>query len=140
MSMIEGIRDWLKGYDYLAGQRIGVDNIGSGVGSFAIMANGVPETAQEFFFARTRKQSYFLISNNAYGSEPFQNMENLKWYEDFGRWVYEQDLHRNYPELGEHMTCVGVAAPTTGELVESKEDGHAYYQLQLTVAYTESLF
>ena len=138
-SMITGLRAWLKEYDELADTRIDVDHLRGGIGSFSILADSMPETLATFMFGRQRRRTFYLSRECAYGDDSEQNIDNLAWYEDFSRWVYQQDMLRNYPVLGDGLTCFGVADTTTGSVVDITESGKAEYRIGISIDYTERM-
>ncbi len=138
-SMVEAVRRWLRQYDELTDTRIDVDHLGAGIGSFSIFADGMPETLSTFMLERQRRRTFFLCRECPYGDDAEQNTDNLSWYETFSHWVYEQDLCRNYPVLGDGFDCFGVADTTAGSVVTVTENGKAEYRIALTIDYTERM-
>lgn len=139
-TMVSGLRAWLKQYDGMTG-RINVDGNPVRIGDFSVIADDIPEEVTQMMWSRQRRRTFYLVRDCPFNAEDIaQNTENLNWYEDFARWVYECNLTGNYPDLGEKITCVNVIDNSTGAIVTVVEDGRAAYRITLQVEYVERVF
>lgn len=140
-TMISGVREWLKQYDDISESRLNVDGNPGHIGDFSVIADDIPEEISTMMWARQRRRTFYLVRDCPFDADDIaQNSENLEWYEAFSRWVYQQNLLGNYPDLGENITCTGVIDNSAGAIVTVVEDGRAAYRMTLQIEYAERMF
>lgn len=135
MTVIESIRDWLKGYSGLSG-RLDVDFLGEDADTFSIDTIPSEEIIKRYKNGGCVKQFQFAVSSRRfYDQNITQNIENLKFFEDLTEWVEAQARARKLPNMGEGKTAQKIIVTSTAYPFIVSEDGKARYQLQMRLEY-----
>lgn len=138
MTIIEGVRDWLKGYPGLKDGRLNVDFLPEKARSWSVDVVPCKEVVKAYLDGSAVKQFLFVVaSRDFHGADLKQNTGNLAFYEDFARWVEGQSRERVLPLLGEGRTARRVEVATSGYPFLVDEHGTARYQIQLKLTYYE---
>lgn len=135
MTVIESIREWLKGYNGLTG-RLDVDFLGEDADTYSIDTVPSEEIIKRYKNGGSVKQFQFAVSSRRfYDQNITQNIENLKFFEDLTAWVEAQARARKLPDMGEGKTAQKIIVTSTAYPFIVSEDGKARYQLQMRLEY-----
>jgi hypothetical protein len=135
MTVIESIREWLKGYNGLTG-RLDVDFLGEDADTYSIDTIPSEEIIKRYKNGGCVKQFQFAVSSRRfYDQNIAQNIENLKFFEDLTAWVEAQARARKLPNMGEGKTAQKIIVTSTAYPFIVSEDGKARYQLQMRLEY-----
>lgn len=80
------------------------------------------------------KFDFVFCSREPYGSDVLQNIDNSGFYEDFSNWIYEKNLKREFPILGENLEAMEITTTSTAYAIAVDEDS-ARYQISLSLKY-----
>lgn len=80
------------------------------------------------------KFDFVFCSREPYSSDVLQNIDNSGFYEDFSNWIYEKNLKRDFPVLGENLEAMEITTTSTGYAIQVDEDS-ARYQISLSLKY-----
>lgn len=138
MTMMEAVTTWLKGYPPLSGGRLGVDFLPREAQSWSVDVAPCKEIVRRHLDGSAVKQFLFVLASRSFhGKDIRQNTENLAFYENFARWVEENNRKKTLPRLGEDRTAQRVEVTTSGYPFLVDEHGTARYQIQLKMTYFE---
>ena len=134
MTVIESIRDWLKGYGGLSG-RLDVDFLGEDADTFSVDTIPSEEIIKRYKTGCVKQFQFAVSSRRFYDQNIAQNIENLKFFEDLTEWVEAQARARNLPDMGAGKTAQKIVVTSTAYPFVVSEDGKARYQLQMRLEY-----
>lgn len=84
-----------------------------------------------------KKQEVFIFcSRESYGEDVFVNLENINFYENFSKWIEEQNILNNFPLVDEGYEVLKIEILTNGYAFQTSED-KAQYQIQMKLIYLE---
>nr|DAL84490.1 MAG TPA: Minor capsid protein from bacteriophage [Caudoviricetes sp.] len=141
-TIVEGIRDFIKGCPYLNEfhKGISVDYLGEKTSSYSIEGIPTQPVIKRYIDGSAEKQYLFVFSSReAYGNDVFQNLENLGFYEHFSKWIEQQSILGNLPNIGEDREAKRIECLTTGytgEVMDMQMD-KCRYQIQCRLVYFE---
>ena len=138
-SNAERLRQWLFGCEAIdAGKRFGVDYLGDEPVEYALIT--VPSSlgwAENILGERKLKseqaQSFLFASEEHYGADADQNLQNLAFYQGVMNWIVARNAAQDFPEW-EGGTVTGVTPTLTGAPI-AYGAGAARYQIQIKVSY-----
>lgn len=141
MTILEHIRDYLRGYPKLAGERIDIDCLGSDADSFSLDAVPGEPVVRRYLDGSTVRRCLFLFSCRAYyGQDLRQQAENLALLEDLEQWLERQRLFCKAPALGEKRAARPIAVVTSAyPAIINGDTGMARYQIQCELLYTQEV-
>lgn len=137
MNIIEAVRQFVRTYPPLAGERLNVDFLPAKEGSYSIGVTPCNEWVKQYVDGSGIKQFLFaLTSREAFGEEVRQQLDNLGFYEDFSDWLDRQTMARALPNLGPGRTPLELKATTSGYafIPDTKT---ARYQIQCRMIYIQ---
>jgi hypothetical protein len=139
MSITRSIRDFVKTCPLLPDEYdgLGVDFMAEGPVAFMIEA--VPEETilKKYINGDSVRQFTFAFcSQESYGSDVWQNLENADFYEDFAAWLEHSTWDRNLPELDSGKEAESIEATTQG-YVYSEDMTVAQYRIQCRLKYLQ---
>lgn len=137
MTVIESIRNWLRGYSGLDG-RLDVDFLGEEADTYSIDSIPSEEVIKRYHDGSTRKQHLFAVaSRRLYDQNIAQNIESLQFFEDLTAWVEAKARARELPEMGANRMPLKIVVTSTAYPFIVSEDGKARYQIQMRLEYYE---
>ena len=138
-SLAAGLWEWLRTCPLLSGSaKIGVDYLADSINNYAIYA--VPSTIRttenvlgEVVPAAKQQQSFYFSSNESYGADTRQTMQNQALYDGIIAWIMEQNAKRILPKAA--GVSVLSVMPSLTALIADAGANIARYQIQLQVTY-----
>lgn len=138
MSIISGLRAWLKTCPLLESERLHVDFLPMEAQSYALEVVPCAEIVKRYLDGSAVKQFAFVISSrNFHSVEIAQNIDNLAFYEDLSAWCAKQCRHRAFPDLGVGRQVLRVETTSSAYLFDADEHDVARYQIQCKLQYIE---
>lgn len=139
MTIIEAIRDFLKGCPILEGERLNIDFLPEDVASYSIDVTPVNPIVKRYICGGSLRQFAFTFATRAYyGEQLRQQIDNLGLFETFADWIEARNAARDYPDLGENRTVTKLEVTTSG-YVFAPETDTARYQIQLRLLYEQDV-
>lgn len=137
-NIVRAIREYLKDCPALDEfSKIGVDYLGTEPTEYNIESVPADPILKKYMDGGSFRQYVFVFaSKEYYGSDVWQNLENLGFYEKLSAWFEEQTRSRNLPDLGPGKTAESIEALTSGYIFDTTED-QARYQLQARITYLQ---
>ena len=117
MSIMDGLRAWLNGYQGLTGGRINVDCLPAELASYSLDSD--PSYTVTIYMDGT------------------QNAANLEWYDNLAAWIRRQRRARNWPDIGKGRTVSNISVVSTPYPFAVEANGEARYQIQIKLNYYE---
>ncbi len=135
MKKIEAIRKYFDKCPLLDEEaRINIDYIGNEVVEYAIYSEPINPIYKEYVDGGKIKQFGFTFTTiNYYSAEILQQLENSNFFEDFQKWI--EDNNKNYI-LPQVKGAIKIEILTNGFLLDAEAD-KAKYQIQLKLIYKE---
>lgn len=136
MTIIEGVRAWLKTYEGLADGRLSVDFLPEDAKSYSVDSVPTTEIVKRYLDGSSVRQFLFCISSREFFSDNItQNVDNLAFYEGLAAWLERKNRLRQFPSIGDDRTVRSVEISSTAYPFIVDEHGTARYQLQLRLTY-----
>ncbi len=136
MTIIEGVRAWLKTYEGLADGRLSVDFLPEDAKSYSVDSVPTTEIVKLYLDGSSVRQFLFCISSREFFSDNItQNVDNLAFYEGLAAWLERKSRLRQFPSIGDDRTVRSVEISSTAYPFIVDEHGTARYQLQLRLTY-----
>ena len=136
-TIIEAVRQYLRGCPFLAGERLNVDFLPADEGSYSVDVVPVKGIVKTYVDGSTVRQYLFALSSREmYGAEIRQQLDNLGFYEKFAAWLESKARAGEFPDLGVGRRAIRLEALTCGYVFAQDED-RARYQIQLRLEYYE---
>lgn len=141
MTILEYLREYLKEYPKLTGERIDIDCLGSKPDSLSLDAVPSEPIVQRYLNGATVRRCLFLFSCRAYyGQDLKQQAENLAFLEGLEEWLERQRLFCKVPKLGEKRTARPITVITSAyPAIINGDTGMARYQIQCELLYTQEV-
>ena len=79
MTIIEGIRTWLKTYDGFAGERINVDFLTDDVKTYSVDSVPTKEVIKKYLDGSTLRQFLFCVSSREFYGEDIQQRRHPRF-------------------------------------------------------------
>lgn len=137
MSITDAVRQFVRTYPPLAGERLNVDFLPAKEGSYSIGVVPCKEWVKRYVDGSGVKQFLFVLSSReAFGEELRQQLDNLGFYEGFSRWLDQKTAARELPALGNGRAPLTAEATTSGYAFIPGTDT-ARYQIQCRLTYTQ---
>lgn len=137
MSIINGLRVWLNGYDGLKGGRIHVDCLPAELAAYSLDSDPSYTVTTYLDGTQAVERVYVIASREAIGDDIAQNISNLEWYDGLAAWIRQQRRIRNWPDIGQGRTVSNISVVSTPYPFIVSEDGEARYQIQIKLNYCE---
>lgn len=136
MTIIEGVRAWLKTYEGLADGRLSVDFLPEDAKSYSVDSVPTTEIVKLYLDGSSVRQFLFCISSREFFSDNIaQNVDNLAFYEGLAAWLERKNRLRQFPSIGDDRTVRSVEISSTAYPFIVDAHGTARYQLQLRLTY-----
>ncbi len=134
--IIDCLRDFIMSYPELKDGCLMVDYLGDKPVEYAIEAVPCDPVYRKYTDGGCMKQFLFLFaSREVYAADVERCTENLAFYEEFERWINDQNNSDNLPDLdGREPVSIEVL---TGGYAFSADGNTARYQIQLRLIYEE---
>lgn len=137
MQIMEAVRNFIRTYEPLAGNKINVDFLPETARSYSIDAVPCKEVIKTYLDGSSVRQFLFVLaSREFYGEEIRQQLDNLGFYENFGAWAEKQSMTGNLPKLGGGKTPQKLETTTCGYAFAPGMKA-ARYQIQLRLQYLQ---
>jgi peptidoglycan hydrolase-like protein with peptidoglycan-binding domain len=123
--------NFLFGVDYM-----GEKNTGYAIFMLPTEISISTDILGETYIDERQHLDFALVSSDTYGQEVLQNLQNLGFFDDVTKWIYEQNRVRNLPVITEG-TVQMILPVSTGALVEANANV-GRYQIQCRLTYYRS--
>lgn len=133
MTLIEYIREILKGCPLLENERINVDFLDAEHGSYSVNTSPASPIVHKYVWGSLRQYVFTVTSNEFYGAEIRQNLDNAGFFEKFAEWLENVELP-NTLEEGQEPQYMEVLS--SGYAFLTDEDD-ARYQIECRLIYKQ---
>lgn len=138
MTLIDSLRTYFRTCPQLKGERLNVDFLPTKARSYTLDVVPCKELIKSYLDGSALKQFDFVLASRNYKTQnAAQNVENLAFYEDFSRWVAQENRRRNLPILFTGRTARKLEVTTSGYPFYVDDAGTARYQIQMKLTYFE---
>ena len=136
MTIIDGVRAWLKTYEGLADGRLSVDFLLEAAKSYSVDTVPTTEIVKRYLDGSSIRQFLFCVSSREFYSDNIaQNVDNQTFYEGLAAWLERKSKLRQFPDIGTDRTVRSIEISSTAYPFVVDEHGTARYQLQLKLTY-----
>lgn len=136
MTIIDGVRAWLKTYEGLADGRLSVDFLPEEAKSYSVDTVPTAEIVKRYLDGSSIRQFLFCVSSREFYSDNItQNVDNQAFYEGLAAWLERKSKLRQFPNIGTGRTVRSIEISSTAYPFVVDEHGTARYQLQLKLTY-----
>lgn len=136
MTIIDGVRAWLKTYEGLADGRLSVDFLPEEAKSYSVDTVPTTEIVKRYLDGSSIRQFLFCVSSREFYSDNIaQNVDNQAFYEGLAAWLERKSKLRQLPDIGTGRTVRSIEISSTAYPFVVDEHGTARYQLQLKLTY-----
>lgn len=136
MTIIDGVRAWLKTYEGLADGRLSVDFLPEEAKSYSVDTVPTTEIVKRYLDGSSIRQFLFCVSSREFYSDNIaQNVDNHAFYEGLAAWLERKSKLRQFPNIGTGRTVRSIEISSTAYPFVVDEHGTARYQLQLKLTY-----
>ena len=136
MTIIDGVRAWLKTYEGLADGRLSVDFLPEAAKSYSVDTVPTTEIVKRYLDGSSIRQFLFCVSSREFYSDNIvQNVYNQAFYEGLAAWLERKSKLRKFPDIGTGRTVRSIEISSTAYPFVVDEHGTARYQLQLKLTY-----
>lgn len=136
MTIIDGVRAWLKTYEGLADGRLSVDFLPEEAKSYSVDTVPTTEIVKRYLDGSSIRQFLFCVSSREFYSDNIvQNVDNQAFYEGLATWLERKSNLRQFPNIGTGRTVRSIEISSTAYPFVVDEHGTARYQLQLKLTY-----
>lgn len=135
MTMIESIRNYIKTFPGVTGERLNVDFLPEKAQKYSVDVVPVQSVVKWFVDGSSIRQFSFIVASRMfYGKEIRQQLDNLGFFEDFERWITENSRKGTFPTLTGGRVPRRMEVTTSGYVFMPGEDT-ARYQIQGRIVY-----
>lgn len=136
MTIIDGVRAWLKTYEGLADGRLSVDFLPEEAKSYSVDTVPTTEIVKRYLDGSSIRQYLFCVSSREFYSDDIaQNVDNQAFYEGLSSWLESKRKRRQFPDIGTGRTVRTIEISSTAYPFIVDDHGTARYQLQLRLTY-----
>ena len=136
MTIIDGVRAWLKTYEGLADGRLSVDFLPEEAKSYSVDTVPTTEIVKRYLDGSSIRQYLFCVSSREFYSDDIaQNVDNQAFYEGLSSWLESKSTRRQFPDIGTGRTVRTIEISSTAYPFIVDDHGTARYQLQLRLTY-----
>lgn len=136
MTIIDGVRAWLKTYEGLADGRLSVDFLPEEAKSYSVDTVPTTEIVKRYLDGSSIRQYLFCVSSREFYSDDIaQNVDNQAFYEGLSSWLESKSKRRHFPDIGTGRTVRTIEISSTAYPFIVDDHGTARYQLQLRLTY-----
>lgn len=98
MTIIDGVRAWLKTYEGLADGRLSVDFLPEEAKSYSVDTVPTTEIVKRYLDGSSIRQYLFCVSSREFYSDDIaQNVDNQAFYEGLSSWLESKSKRRQFP-------------------------------------------
>lgn len=139
VNTVENIRLWLRDCPAVSKtSRFNVDYMGADPTEYAIYS--VPSTIDSgidilgnVYYKPRQELNFIFASVHAFSFNALENLRNLGFYDDVIRWIYQQNVMKNFPEIAEGRV-LSIMPTLTPYLFDADSDS-GRYQISLKMIY-----
>ena len=136
MTIIDGVRAWLKTYEGLADGRLSVDFLPEEAKSYSVDTVPTTEIVKRYLDGSSIRQYLFCVSSREFYSDDIaQNVDNQAFYEGLSSRLESKSKRRQFPDIGTGRTVRTIEISSTAYPFIVDDHGTARYQLQLRLTY-----
>lgn len=136
MTIIDGVRAWLKTYAGLTDGRLSVDFLPEEAKSYSVDTVPTTEIVKRYLDGSSIRQYLFCVSSREFYSDDIaQNVDNQAFYEGLSSWLESKSKRRQFPDIGTGRTVRTIEISSTAYPFIVDDHGTARYQLQLRLTY-----
>lgn len=136
MTIIDGVRAWLKTYEGLADGRLSVDFLPEEAKSYSVDTVPTAEIVKRYLDGSSIRQFLFCVSSREFYSDNItQNVDNQAFYEGLAAWLERKSKRRQFPDIGAGRAVRSIEISSTAYPFIVDDHGTARYQLQLKLTY-----
>lgn len=136
MTIIDGVRAWLKTYEGLADGRLSVDFLPEEAKSYSVDTVPTTEIVKRYLDGSSIRQYLFCVSSREFYSDDIaQNVDNQAFYEGLSSWLESTSKRQQFPDIGTGRTVRTIEISSTAYPFIVDDHGTARYQLQLRLTY-----
>ena len=129
MTIIDGVRAWLKTYEGLADGRLSVNFLPEEAKSYSVDTVPTTEIVKRYLDGSSIRQYLFCVSSREFYSDDIaQNVDNQAWLES-------KSKRRQFPDIGTGRAVRTIEISSTAYPFIVDDHGTARYQLQLKLTY-----
>lgn len=141
MTIIESIRSFIKKCPFLeefdGAARIGVDFLDSEVTTYSIEKVPCNPIIKKYVDGSSKRQEQFIFaSRESYGQDIFNNLDNINFYENFAKWIEQNNDEGKLPILDGGKETLSIEVTSNGYAFQTDID-RAQYQIQMRLIYME---
>ncbi|MEF9991332.1 MAG: chloramphenicol resistance protein [Peptostreptococcaceae bacterium] len=141
MTIIESIRSFIKKCPFLeefdGAARIGVDFLDSEVTTYSIEKVPCNPIIKKYVDGSSKRQEQFIFaSRESYGQDIFNNLDNINFYENFAKWIEQNNDEGKLPILDGGKETLSIEVTSNGYAFQTDID-KAQYQIQMRLIYME---
>lgn len=138
MTIIEAVREWLRGCPLLSGGMLNVDFLPPEAASYSLDVTPVRPVVRTFIDGESERQFAFVLATRTYyGQTVRQQLDNLGAFEQFTDWVDACSRTGALPRLGAGRRACKVEVTTSGYVFAPDTDT-ARYQIQCRMVYYQA--
>lgn len=138
MTVGESIIDWLYTFGDIEinpAATIETDQLDSETESYGLYKQATKDT-QYYIDGSTDNSEYYYFLIRESSKTNGARVENQAWLESLERWIFEQNISRNLPQLESPKECYGISISVSGYMMETETDTAAY-QISIKIDYME---
>lgn len=140
MALTDAIHDWLEGFPGLSDGIMHINWLPAEAQTYSVDSVPTEPILNHYMDGSSRRQLLFVVASRDYfGPDVDSQGENMEWFETFSNWVETQNLHRQFPNLGDRRKCKSVEIISTAYPVAVSDDGMVRYQTQMRMTYLQEV-
>jgi len=137
MTIIEAVREFLKGCPLLTDGKINVDFLPAEASTYSVDVTPITPVVKRYIDGSSLRQFAFTFATRTYyGNHIRQQIDNIGFFESFAEWIEEQSRARKFPALGKGRVARSLEVTTSG-YVFSPDTETARYQIQCRLTYLQ---
>ena len=137
MTIIEGLRAYIEGFPLLSGGVLHVDFLPASEAAYCLEVSPGVLVNKTYMDGSSRRQVQFVLaSRQPYGPDILQQIDNIRFFDQFVEWLDGRKLLRKLPELGDGRKCTDITVNTCGYAF-AEQATTAAYQIQMQVEYLQ---
>lgn len=139
MTMVESIRNYVKTFPKMNGERLNVDFLSEEEQEYAIEIVPSQTIVKRYLDGSSVRQILFLVASRMfYGPDLRQQIDNQGFFEEFQDWIDTNSLKGIFPALSDGQSPRKIEVTTSGYAFLPGEDT-ARYQIQCRLEYFQAV-
>lgn len=135
MTIIESVREYIKAFPGVSGEKLNVDFLPEEAQSYSVDVIPASEIVKKYVDGSSIRQFLFVFASRAYyGAEIRQQIDNIGLFESFSRWLDTNTQKGIFPRLDGGREARKIEVTTSGYAFAPGEDT-ARYQIQCRLEY-----